>query len=234
MKRIITLIGAVLITASAYAQAPQKMSYQAVIRDANQSLITNQPVGMQITILSDSINGTPIYSEIQTPTTNINGLISTEIGTGMVVLGNFSSIDWSSGSYYILTETDPTGGTAYSISGTSQMMSVPYALYAANSGSSTPGPQGPTGANGLNGANGSNGLQGPTGLTGANGLNGANGTNGADGVDGVDGINGVDGLPGMDGVDGIAGAVGPQGPIGLPGIDGVDGIDGTPGGPAGP
>ncbi|MDC0100251.1 hypothetical protein OAI90_08180, partial [Crocinitomicaceae bacterium] len=148
MKKITTFIGAVLLTASAYAQAPKKMSYQAVIRDVNQSLITNQSVGMQITIIGDSINGTPIYSEIQTPTANINGLVSTEIGTGLVVLGSFTSIDWSNGPYYILTETDPTGGSSYSISGTSQLMSVPYALYAENSGSSLPGPQGIQGLEG--------------------------------------------------------------------------------------
>jgi hypothetical protein len=65
MKKITTLLGAVFLTACAYAQAPKKMSYQAVIRDGNQSLITNQSVGMQLTIISDSINGTPIYAGLK-------------------------------------------------------------------------------------------------------------------------------------------------------------------------
>ncbi len=110
MKKITTLIGAVLLTVSAYSQAPDKMSYQAIIRDASQALVTNQAVGMQITIIRDSLNGTPVYSETLISTTNTNGLLSTEIGTGIVVSGDFSTIDWSNGPFYIRTETDPTGG----------------------------------------------------------------------------------------------------------------------------
>ena len=130
MKKLYTLLTAVILTASAFTQAPEKMSYQAVVRDAGNALVTSQAVGMQLSILQGSVSGTVVYVETQNPTTNINGLVSIEIGSGTVVSGTFNAIDWSAGPYFIKTETDPTGGTAYTITGTSQMMSVPYALYA--------------------------------------------------------------------------------------------------------
>jgi hypothetical protein len=122
-----TTVAALLLTLSSFAQAPEKMSYQAVIRDASNALVTNQQVGMQISILQGE---TAVYEETQTPTSNSNGLVTLEIGTGTIVSGIFSSIDWSAGTYFIKTETDPTGVTNYTITGTSQLLSVPYALYA--------------------------------------------------------------------------------------------------------
>jgi len=133
-KNRVTNLTIVLITAmqlgfsSLFAQAPEKMSYQAVIRNSVNDLVTNQTVGMQISILQGSESGTAVYVETQTPTTNINGLVSIEVGSGTVVSGSFSEINWSSGPYFIKTETDPLGGTAYTITGTSQLLSVPYAL----------------------------------------------------------------------------------------------------------
>ena len=125
-----TTVGALLLTLSSFAQAPEKMSYQAVIRGANNALVTNQQVGMQISILQGS---TAVYEETQTPTSNTNGLVSLEIGTGTVISGSFTAIDWSADTYFIKTETDPTGGTNYTITGTSQLLSVPFALYAKTS-----------------------------------------------------------------------------------------------------
>jgi hypothetical protein len=113
------------------AQAPQKMNYQAILRNANNSLITNTTVGIKISILSTS--NTIAYSESHTATTNENGLVTLEIGDGTPLFGTFAGINWANGSYSIKTETDPTGGTNYTITGTSQLLSVPYALYAANS-----------------------------------------------------------------------------------------------------
>ena len=130
IKITISLLFVQLLSTATFAQAPDKMSYQAVIRDADNNLLSNTPLGMQISILLDSDIGTPVYIETHTPTSNTNGLVSLEIGNGTPVSGDFSNIDWSAGTYYIKTETDPNGGTDYSISGTSQLLSVPYALYA--------------------------------------------------------------------------------------------------------
>ena len=124
----------------ANAQAPQKMSYQAVIRNASSVLVTSAPVGMRISILQGSASGSSVYTETQSVITNANGLVSLEIGTGSVVFGNFATINWGNGPYFIKTETDPTGGTTYTITGTSQLTSVPYALFSAGSANGeTPG-----------------------------------------------------------------------------------------------
>jgi hypothetical protein len=129
MKRNYTLLLFLLATVSILAQTPEKMSYQLVLRDASNTLLTNQEVGIQISILQTTITGTAVYTEIQTATTNINGLVSLEIGSG-TSSDDFSAIDWSGGPYFIKTATDASGGSNYSIVGTSQLMSVPYALHA--------------------------------------------------------------------------------------------------------
>ena len=126
---LISTLAYLLINTLSYGQSPEAMSYQAVIRDADDNLVTGQTVGMQISILQGSASGTEVYVETQTPTTNANGLVSIEIGTG-TTSDDFSDIDWSDGPYYLKTEIDPTGGTSYTITGTSQLLSVPYALYA--------------------------------------------------------------------------------------------------------
>ncbi|MBZ0242810.1 MAG: fibrobacter succinogenes major paralogous domain-containing protein, partial [Bacteroidales bacterium] len=131
MGKLFTILVAVILTSSVFlsrqanAQSPQKMSYQAVIRNSDDALITEQLVGLKIRIRKGSESGDVVYTETQTPTTNVNGLVSVEIGgdTG------FGNIDWSAGPYFIETEIDPAGGTTYSITGTSQLLSVPYALY---------------------------------------------------------------------------------------------------------
>ncbi|MGI6323621.1 MAG: LamG-like jellyroll fold domain-containing protein [Bacteroidales bacterium] len=130
MKRVFTFMVAVLLTAIIFAQSPEKMSYQAVIRNSNNQLVTNQTIGMRISILQGSPGGTAVYVEIQEPVSNANGLVSLEIGSGSVVSGNFSSIDWANGTYFIKTETDLNGGINYTITSTSQLLSVPYALHA--------------------------------------------------------------------------------------------------------
>ena len=101
----------------AFAQAPQKMSYQAVIRNASNALIVNSNIGIRISILQGSTTGVPVYVENQSVTTNANGLATLEIGSGTLVSGTFTSIAWGTNTYYLKTETDPTGGTSYTISG---------------------------------------------------------------------------------------------------------------------
>jgi hypothetical protein len=197
MKKIYSIIAGLLMTASVFAQAPEKMSYQAVVRDGSNNLVTSSAVGIQVSILQGSSSGTAVYVETQTPTSNANGLVSLEIGSGTVLSGNFATIDWANGPYFIKTETDPAGGTNYTITGTSQLLSVPFALYAANSGSSTPGPQGPQGPAGADGATGPQGPAGNDGATGSQGPIGLTGPAGPAGADGlttsVNGVTQVDG-----------------------------------------
>ncbi|MCF8296668.1 MAG: PKD domain-containing protein [Saprospiraceae bacterium] len=133
MRPILTILAAIIIGSfflpqQLKAQIPQKMSFQAVIRNTNNQLVTNQTVGMQISILQASVTGTVVYIETQTTTTNDNGLITIEIGGQ----SGFDTINWANGPYYLKTETDPTGGTNYTIKGTSQLLSVPYSLYSEN------------------------------------------------------------------------------------------------------
>jgi hypothetical protein len=210
MKKIYSILVALLLTANVFAQAPQKMSYQAVIRKSNNALVQSLPVGMKISILQGSTTGTPVYVETQTATTNANGLVSLEIGTGTAITGTFAAINWATGPYFIKTETDPNGGTAYTIAGTNELMSVPYALFSA---SGNTGPQGPAGAIGP---------QGPTGLTGPAGATGATGPQGPIGLTGPAG-----GPTGPQGPIGLTGPAGPQGPIGLQGPAGQTGAAGS-------
>jgi len=231
MKRIIQIFAIVCLTVvllqpqKAEAQSPEKMSYQAVVRNSTDNLVPSQLIGMQISILQDSASGTMVYSETQTPTTNANGLVSIEIGGGI----GFDTINWGSGPYFLKTEIDLTGGTNYTITGTSQLLSVPFALFAKTSGSSIPGPQGdtgvmgPTGIQGLTGATGAIGPQGATGITGATGIQGLIGATGATGALGPQGTTGATGAVGL------VGATGPTGPQGLQGTQGATGTTGVTG-----
>lgn len=132
MKKLITFLFIALFAGIGFSQAPEKMSYQAVIRDASGNLVSSSMIGMRISILQGSASGSSVYVETHSAISNQNGLVSIEIGTGTVSTGDFSTIDWANGPYFIQTETDPTGGTSYTISGTSELLSVPYALMAKN------------------------------------------------------------------------------------------------------
>jgi len=123
-----------ILTPSIYAQVPEIFNYQAVIRNSSDQLIANQIIGMQISIIKDSMSGDVVYVETHTPTSNNYGLITLEIGKGTVVSGTFTDLDWSTGTYFLKIETDPSGGTNYTNLGTSQLLSVPYALYAKTAG----------------------------------------------------------------------------------------------------
>lgn len=138
MKRLLTLFIIIVLTLSVFSQPPEKMSYQCVVRNAGGALVTSHSVGLRISILKGSVTGAVVYQETYTPDpqTNVNGLVSIEIGSGTVLSGSFPAIDWSAGPYFLKTETDPSGGTNYTISGTTQLLSVPYALYAEKAGKS--------------------------------------------------------------------------------------------------
>ena len=115
---------------SAIAQVPGKFSYQAVIRDADNHVVENSQVGIQVSIIQNEKDGQVVYVETHAPETNENGLVSIQIGTGEVESGEFEAVDWSEGPFYIQTEIDPDGGSSYSIEGVTEILSVPYAFHA--------------------------------------------------------------------------------------------------------
>src|ERR1017187_24407 len=209
---ICTLLAGFMIILSngAFAQVPQGMNYQAIARDNLGHEITGQLICLRVSIHTGSV-GPVVYQENDTATTNNFGLFSIKIGMGIVQIGTFNTINWSTGNQYMQVEIDITGAcTTFTNLGTSQLLTVPYAMY---SGSSIPGPTGATGAagaNGMTGATGINGTNGATGATGATGKNGTNGANGATGATGATGINGANGATGATGPTGSSGANGDQ------------------------
>ena len=170
-KLMLSLVAIATLSLSSFGQAPEGFKYQAVVRDAGNTILNNQSVGMRMTIQQGSIGGTAVYQETFSTTTNAYGLVNLEIGNGTVVTGTFATIDWANGPYFIETAVDVTGGTSYTVMGTSQLMSVPYALYAKTSGNGQ-GPVGPQGPQGPAGADGIDGVTGPQGPAGADGQGG--------------------------------------------------------------
>ncbi|MDG1658773.1 MAG: hypothetical protein P8H56_09340 [Crocinitomicaceae bacterium] len=173
MKRLLLSFAFLALSTGTFAQAPQGINYQAVIRDGVGVTLNNTNVGMKISIIQTSPGGTVVYEESFATTTSQYGLVNVVVGQGTVISGNFSLIDWAVGPYFVEVAADENGGTSYTTMGTQQLMSVPYALYAENSGTAGPaGPQGPAGNDGIDGIDGPAGPQGPAGTNGTSGTNG--------------------------------------------------------------
>lgn len=133
LQRIFIMLIIFAFTMNVFADVPEKMSYQAIIRDSEGTLMTEHTIALKVSILPNSVKDSPVFVEVHYTLTNVNGLASIEIGDGIVSEGVFDKIDWSLGTYFIKTEVDLTGaGDSYDISATSQLLSVPYALYAGN------------------------------------------------------------------------------------------------------
>lgn len=218
---------AIIFCAGLRAQPPQSFNYQAVARNANGNVIANQNILVRFTIRNAQSGGSLLYQETHAVTTNVYGLFTAAVGSGSTSVASppFTSINWGGGARYLQVEVDYTGaGNAFVDMGTSQLLSVPYALYAANGGGGgATGPTGPTGPAGANGATGATGATGPAGNTGPTGPTGATGPNG---------VTGTTGPTGATGQAGSTGATGPAGPTGATGPTGVTGATG-PTGPAG-
>lgn len=130
MKKLITILSGIMLMVNSFSQAPEKFSYQAVVRDATDNLVVNSTTPIKISLLKSTITGTVVYEETHTPTTNANGLLSIEIGGGTVLSGIFENIDWGGDKYFVKTEIDVDNNASYDVTGTSQLLSVPYALHA--------------------------------------------------------------------------------------------------------
>ncbi|CAL2093899.1 Head domain of trimeric autotransporter adhesin [Tenacibaculum sp. 190524A05c] len=112
----------------------QSFNYQGVLRNVTGQVLENQSVGVQFKILQGSANGSNVYQETHSVTTSEFGVIDISVGTGTIISGNFSAINWSSQNYWLEVAVDITGGTTYAVLGSTKLQGVPYASYAATSG----------------------------------------------------------------------------------------------------
>ncbi len=129
--RLFTLLAAgLLMQQTLSAQVPQTFNYQGIARDAGGNVLPARKIGVELSVLDGGPTGTVVYTETFTDTTNAFGLFSMQVGGGTVVSGSFAGINWATGNKYLQTSIDLSGGTSYTLSGTTQLLSVPYALYA--------------------------------------------------------------------------------------------------------
>ncbi|MEX2589387.1 MAG: hypothetical protein WD334_04220 [Chitinophagales bacterium] len=214
---VITVIGFVFMySPNLLAQAPQSFNYQAVARDANGSTLEDQNITVKFSILNGSPSGSLLYEETHNISTNQFGLFDAEIGNGNTLSGDFTQIAWGAAQKWLKVELDPEGGSNYVTMGTTQLLSVPYALYADSA--NVPGVPGPAGADGQDGADGESAYEVWLGL--------GNTGSETDFINSLEGPAGADGQDGATGPQGPQGDPGPQGPQGPPGADGQDGADG--------
>ncbi len=255
MKLFLTSICFTLFSIFGLAQTPEGINYQAVIRTTSGTLVANSSVAIRVQIKQTSSTGTVVYSERQSVATNPYGLVNFVIGSGTVLSGSFSSINWATGNYWVSLAVDFSNGTNYLDYGSQRLMSTPYALYAKTAGVQLNqwryGAVVPAAALGnvgdfyLDTATGNvyyksatttwaltGNIKGPTGATGPQGVAGPTGLTGPTGATGPQGVAGPTGAQGPAGATGPAGAAGPQGVAGPTGATGAQGPTGATG-PAG-
>lgn len=243
IKSLLTLFIALLTCQLAFGQSGfSGINYQGVARNTNGTVLSNQAIKVKISILGGANNGPVQYMEEHSLNTNALGLFTLQIGKGTPGSGTFAAIPWQNVNQYAKVEI-ALGGGSYTALGSTQLMSVPFALYAA---SGNPGPQGPAGPQGDvgpqgpqgdKGDKGEEGDQGPQGIKGDKGATGNTGPAGVAGPQGIQGVKGDKGdkgdvgAVGPQGIPGPAGAVGPAGPVGPQGIQGIPGnINASPAG----
>ncbi|MBI5218114.1 MAG: hypothetical protein HY958_04210 [Bacteroidia bacterium] len=149
--KIVFFILCMVLSVFIFAQSPHAFKYQAVVRNSGGEVIPNQQVSLRVSLLQGSVGGTAVYMEQHSATTNAFGLVNINVGNGTIITGSFASIDWSAGPYFIKIELDATGGSTFTEMGVTQLLSVPYALYAASGVQGPQGQQGPQGVSGQNG-----------------------------------------------------------------------------------
>ena len=130
MKILLTILLFLTVTFNVFSQSPEKMTYQAIIRAQDNSLVANSNISLRIIVHQGTETGTIVYQETHSVDTNNNGLASLQIGKGKIITGSFSTIAWENGPYFIETQVDVTGGFNYNIIGVTELLSVPYALHA--------------------------------------------------------------------------------------------------------
>ncbi|RLD57997.1 MAG: collagen-like protein, partial [Bacteroidetes bacterium] len=143
-KSILSIVIAFIVSMTTSAQSPQAFKYQTVVRDAAGDILQNQSVSLRFKIHDNTAGGTVVYSEAHYVTTNQFGLANLNIGTGTVLSGTFANIAWGTNPKFLEVELDPNGGSSYTSMGTTQLLSVPYALYAESTGNTDDADADPT------------------------------------------------------------------------------------------
>jgi len=191
IKTLLSSIAATILSAVMYAQAPQAINYQAIARAGNGGLLVNQTLNLRLSILEGGPQGSVVYQESQSSLTNQFGLFTLKVGQGQAITGTFSQIPWANGDMWASVEINQAG--SFISIGETQLLSVPYALYALESGSGggtgPVGPQGPPGPVGASGPAGADGAPGPVGPQGPPGADGAQGPAGPQGPPGTGGAS---------------------------------------------
>jgi len=252
MKLFLTSICFILFSIFGFAQTPEGINYQAVIRTTSGTLVANSTVAIRVQIKQTSSTGTVVYAERQSVATNQYGLVNFVIGSGTILSGTFSSINWATGNYWVSLAVDFSNGTNYLDYGSQRLMSTPYALYAKTAGVQLNqwryGAVAPAAALGnvgdfyLDTATGNvyyksgtttwtltGNIKGPAGVAGAQGVAGPTGATGPAGAQGVAGPAGPTGSTGLTGPAGPIGLTGPAGPTGATGAQGPAGVAGPAG-----
>jgi hypothetical protein len=141
MKKALFIVALALAgTIGTLAQAPQLFNYQGVARNSSGAALASTPLGLRISILDGGPSGTVVYQETHTTSTNAYGLYTVSIGSGTIVSGTMAGIEWSTGNKYMQVEIDPAGGSSYTSLGSTQLLSVPYALFSATAETVTSAP----------------------------------------------------------------------------------------------
>lgn len=252
MKHLFFSIFFLFISLSLWAQAPTQFNFQAVARDADGQVYANTNMAVRISLVRNGASGLIDYSERHLVATSSLGVFDLVVGNGSILSGNMNTVDWANNAYYLKIDIDASGGMDYISLGASQLLSVPYAIYAGESGNSSSTnqtlsydtntqmlsisdgnsvliPAGEQGPQGEQGEQGIAGPQGETGPQGEQGLQGIAGPQGEQGAQGEQGIQGPQGLQGEQGMAGPQGETGPQGEQGLQGIPGPQGEQGVAG-----
>ncbi len=242
-SKCIFTLSFLLLGVTVLAQTPEGINYQAVIRKTDGSLVANTTIAIRIQLKQNSATGTVVYSERQSVITSQYGLVNFVIGQGTVLSGTFSTINWSTGNYWVSLGVDFANGTNYLDYGSQRLMSAPYALYAKTAGVQLNqwryGATAPAAALGnigdfyLNTATGdvhyksaastwtlTGNIKGPQGNVGATGPQGPAGATGATGVTGPAGAQGIAGTNGINGTNGTAVLNGNTNPAAGTGVNG--------------
>ena len=253
MKTYILGIFLLLVSIAVFGQStPQAFSYQAVAKDANGSVITNQQVYVKVNVISDSSDGPTVYSEYHSTTTNNVGLFMLAVGEGTALVNTFSDIEWATAPHFVEIVADFEGSGAFKSLGVSQLLSVPYALQTGVGAPGLPGfpgSKGPKGAAGPTGPSCGGSCSGSTGAKGAKGAKGLQGDKGPQGPTPPDGTpiseitncldvnrnheedpeedtNGDGFFSTLDCLPDLVGLAGPEGPQGPDGPEGYPGPEG--------